>query len=65
MDDFGANFEEIAEDIISQYNKVLITEDNEIYYRHKIADRLFFAKINFERSKRKQFKVYDFDLKKL
>ena len=28
VDDFKANFEEIAEDIVSQYNKVLITEDN-------------------------------------
>ena len=64
-DDFKADFQQISEDILSQYSKLIITEDNEIYYKHKIADRLFFAKINFERSKRKQFKVYNFDLAKL
>ncbi len=50
---------------MSQYSKYIITEDNEQYYKHKIADRLFFAKINFERSKRKQFKVYNFEFSKL
>jgi len=30
-----------------------------------MADRLFFAKINYERSKKKEFRVYNFDLQKL
>ncbi len=36
-----------------------------MYYKHKFADRLFFAKINYERSKRKEFKVYSFEFEKL
>ena len=38
----------------------MITPYNEEYYKHKYADRLFFARINFERSRRKNFRVYNF-----
>lgn len=36
-----------------------------MYYKHKFVDRLEFAKVNYERSKRKSFQPYQFDLKKL
>lgn len=53
VDNFKANFEQIAEDILRKYSETKITKDNDEYYKHKFADRLFFAKINYERSKRK------------
>jgi hypothetical protein len=61
VDGFKANFTQIAEDILRSYAGTRITKDNEQYYRHKYADRLFFASINYERSKRKEFKAYPFD----
>jgi SNF2 family DNA or RNA helicase len=53
VDNFKANFEQIAEDILCGYAALKITPDNQLYYKNKFADRLAFAKINYERSKRK------------
>jgi len=47
VDGFKANYEQIAEDILRRYAETRITKDNEEYYKHKYADRLFFAKINY------------------
>lgn len=64
VDNFKTKFEEIADDILKEYAKLNINEDNERYYKHKYIDRLSFAEINFERSKRKEFRPYAFDFKK-
>jgi len=53
VDDFKASYEQIAEDILRRYSETKINRDNEQYYKYKYADRLFFGRINYERSKRK------------
>jgi len=58
------SYEQIAEDILKAYGSIQINEYNELYYKHKFADRLFFAKINFERSKRKAFRPYSYEFSK-
>ena len=65
VEDFKGTYEQVAEDILKSYASLNINEHNQEYYRYKYADRLFFAKINFERSKRKKFQVYNFELSKL
>lgn len=65
MDNFVVEFTEIANDILQEYDKIELNEDNELYYRHIYIDRLEFAKVNYERSKRKNFAPYAFDLNKL
>lgn len=62
--DFKGSYEQIAEDILKAYGSIQINEYNELYYKHKFADRLFFAKINFERSKRKAFRPYSYEFSK-
>ena len=47
VDNFKVNFEEIAEDILNEYDKIEITPENERYYKNRYVDRLSFAKINF------------------
>jgi hypothetical protein len=47
VDNYSAQFEEIADDILKHYSKIHINEDNERYYKHQYIDRLAFAKVNF------------------
>lgn len=65
VDNFSATFEQIANDILKEYSQLEINPDNERFYKHKYIDRFNFAKVNYERSKRKEFRAYTFDFAKL
>lgn len=47
VDNFNVDFKTIANDILKEYEKIEITQNNQKYYRNKYVDRLSFALVNY------------------